>query len=301
MAKATNVNIDCSTRQGSQLLFELKVLLLANGWTITATSDGTNFTNGASPDNVSTVALFDVSNAYYVLADPSGTCWVYIQRRAANTTFTVKVSRVAPQTNGTATALPTCATATNEITLINNATLFNSSGSARGHIITYDASENAAGVRPFYALMTDGTATLRGSLVVEAIADNTYDPLNLYPWVTAAGAGDAGLDSSGTPCKYYYSPTNVFVSINWSYYYNNSNIATNWTNLPSPWGSGDTALPAFIGTGTTSPANVLGFFKNIQIPSYYRGYPNTFTTNAGERYVHARYFIIPYANGVQPI
>lgn len=301
MAKVTNVNIDCSSRQGSQLLFELKTLLLANGWTITGTSDGTTATNGASPDRVNTVALFDVSNAWYVLADPSGTCWIYVQRRAANTTFTIKVSRVAPQGNGTTTALPTCATATNETTLINNAVLFNSSASARGHIVTYDAAENAAGVRPFYAWISDGTATLRGSWIVEAITNGTYDSSNLYPWVTAAGAGNAGIDFTGSRWTYYYTPTNVWVNTNWSYYVYGYPIISNNTEAVSPWSGYDSAIPCLIGKGvSTSPVNVLGILKNIYVPSWYRSYPNTFTTPAGERWVYALYTLIPYANGTVP-
>lgn len=302
MAKVWNVNIDCSTRQGSQLLFELKTLLLANGWSITGTSDGTTATNGASPDRVSTVALFDVSNAWYVLADPSGTCWIYVQRGASNTTFTIKVSRVAPQTNGTATALPTCATAANETTLVNNTTFVNSSGSARGHIVTYNSAENAVGVRPFYAMMTQGTATLLGSFVVEAIANNTYDTANAYPWVTAAGAGNAGLDYTGSRWTYYYTPTNAFITADWSFpVYGASNTSNN-TAAASPWSGEDTAIPVMIGRGSVSPpANVLGFLKNIRLASFYRNYPNTLTTVAGERYVYAVYFAVPFGNGVSPL
>lgn len=302
MAKATNVNIDCSTRQGSQLLFELKTLLIANGWTITGTSDGTTATNGASPDRVNTVALFDVANAWYVLADPSGTCWIYVQRGSSNLIFTIKVSRVAPQTNGTATALPTCATASNETTLINNATFVNSSVIARGHIVTYNSSENAAGVRPFYAVMTQGGPTLLGSFVVEAIANDTYDSANAYPWVTAAGAGNAGLDYVGSRWTYYYSPTNVFVTTDWSFpVYSASNTSNN-TAAVSPWSGQDTAVPVLIGKGSaSSPANVLGFLKNIRLASFYRNYPNTLTTITGERYIYAVYFVVPFANGAAPL
>lgn len=306
MAKVTNVNINCSssgTRQGSQILFDLKTMLLANGWSITATSDSTNFTNGSSPDNISTVALFDVSSAYYVLADPSGTCWIYVQRQGSNTTFTVKVSRVAPQSNGTATVMPTCSTASDETTLVNNTTLFNSSANARGHIITYDAAENAAGVRPFYLFMTDGTSTMLGSFIVEAIADNTYDTSNSYPWVTSAGSAISGLDYIGNKLTYYYSPTSTYVTTNWSYpvYFDGVYISNN-TQVSNPWSGTDTAVPVLIGKGVSrNPLNVLGFLKNIFLPQYYRNYPNTFTTAEGERYVHLVYFIIPYENGTTPL
>ena len=302
MAKVWNVNIDCSTRQGSQLLFELKTLLLANGWSITGTSDGTTATNAASPDRVSTVALFDVSNAWYVLADPSGTCWIYVQRRASNTTFTIKVSRVAPQTNGTATTLPTCATAANETTLVNDATFVGASGSARGHIVTYDAAENAAGVRPFYAMMTQGTSTLLGSFVVEAIANNTYDSANAYPWITAAASGNAGLDYTGSKWTYYYFPTNVFVTTDWSFYVYGAGLTQMYPAAASPWSGEDVALPVLIGKGNASaPANVLGYLKNIRYAALYRNYPNTLTTPSGERYVYAVFFVLPYANGVTPL
>lgn len=297
MAKATNVNIDCSVRQGSQLLFDLKTLLLANGWTITATSDGTNFTNGPAPDNVSTVALFDVSNAYYVLGDPSGTFWLYVQRRAANTTFTVKISRVAPQANGTATVLPTTAVATNERTLINNAVLFNSSVNARGHVITYDAAENAAGVRPFYVLMTDGTATLLGCMVFEAIEDGSYDSSNAYPWVVSAGAGNVALAFAGTTWTYYFSPTNAFVSTVWSF----PSIGTNLrlSDATSPWSGQDFAYLIAIGRNA-APASLLGILKHIRFAWFYRNYPNTLTTSAGDRYVYAVNFVIPYEDGATP-
>ena len=306
MAKATNVNIDCTTRQSAQLLFELKTLLLANGWTIVGTSDATNFTNGASPDNISTVALFDVSNAWYVLADPSGLVWLYVQRRAANTTFTVKVSRVAPQTNGTATALPTCATAANETTIVNNAIFATSVASPRGHIITYDAAENAAGVRPVYVVMTQGTGTACGVFCIEAATNGTYASSNAYPWIVGWSANNNIFTTSPATWTYYYSPTSVFTALTGLTEPITANggtvVAGSIGSGVDPWVSQDSALPILVGRNSTQAApGIWGVMKNVRTRVVARSYPDTLTTSGGERFIYVGNAVVPYADGVTPL
>jgi hypothetical protein len=304
MAKVTNVNIDCTTNQSAQLLFELKAFLLANGWTLVASSDGTNFTNGAAPDRVPTVALFNLTSAYYVLADPAGLCWLYVQRGSSNLNATIKVSRVAPQANGTATVMPTTAVAANEKTILNATSFAGGGGSPKGHIITYDAAENLAGVRPVYVLMTDGLPTLRGAFCIEAAADNTYASANPYPWAAAHATGNS-VFSSGTEWTYYYSPTSVFVATDVATAVPSSSaggyIAGSSTVGPDPWNSQDSGLPIALGrnTAATQPG-IWGYMKNLRARTVARGYPDTMTTAGGERYVYAGDSIVPYANGVTP-
>jgi hypothetical protein len=303
MAKATNVNIDCSTRQSAQLLFDLKTLLLANGWTIVGTSDATNFTNGASPDNVTTAALFDVSNAWYVLADPSSLLWLYVQRRASNVTFTIKVSRVAPQANGTATALPTCATAADEVTVVSNTTFASSAVAARGHLITYDAAENAAGIRPVYVVMTQSTGTACGVFCIEAAANGTYASSNAYPWIVGWSTGNTIFDRTSASWRYYYSPTSVFsATTGFSEPNTTVTIAGNVGTGVDPWVSEDSAVPVLIGRNTsqTTPG-IWGVMKNIRARGVARDYPNTMTTSGGERFVYVGFAVVPFADGVTPL
>lgn len=304
MAKVWNVNIDCTTRQASQLLFELKTLLLANGWSLVASSDATNVTNGASPDRVSTVALFDVANAYYVLVDPASLFWLYVQRGSSNVINTIKVSRVAPQTNGTATVMPTCATAANEKTILSNTTSFTSGGSPRGQIITYDAAENLAGVRPFYCYMTDGTTTLRGALCLEAAADGTYAAANSYPWAVAHATGNNVFFSSSGEWTWYYSPTSVFsadTTIFEPYSTAGVYLGGQGGTGVNPWSSLDDCLPIPLGRGSaqTQPG-LWGYMKNIKLRAVQRSYPDTVTVS-GERWVYAGSCLVPYANGVTPL
>jgi hypothetical protein len=310
MPKATNVNIDCTTRKSSELLFEVKTLLLANGWTIVGTSDATNFTNGASPDNVSTVALFDVSNAWYVLADPAGLVWLYVQRRATNSTFTVKVSRVAPQANGTATALPTCAVAANEVTIVNNVTFATSVAAPRGHVITYDAAENTAGIRPVYVMMTQGTSTLCGGFFIEAAANGTYASSNPHPWCVGWATGNNSLASQATPniaWTYYYSPASVWVPLTalsepMSWTTNAVSIAGGTGSGVDPWLSQDSALPIALGRNTTlAQPGIWGVLKNIRWRTVARNYPDTLTTSGSDRFVYAGNAVVPYADGVTPL
>lgn len=315
MAKVTNVNIDCTTRQSSQLLFDLKTLLLANGWTIVGTNDGTTATNASSPDRVSTVALFDVANAWYVLADPSGLVWLYVQRRAANTTFTVKVSRVAPQANGTTTVLPTCAVAANEVTIVNNAIFAVSAASPRGHLITYDAAENTAGIRPVYVMMTDGTSTIRGGFFIEAATNGTYASSNPHPWIVGWSANNNAVTpgTTGTSAQaqwnYYYSPTSAFAGLTAVSGYRS--VTSAGANIDiggvsgtgvDPWLSQDSGLPNAVGRGTTEAnPGMWGIMKNIRLRTVTRNYPDTLTTSGGERFVYIGNFIVPFADGVTPL
>jgi len=315
MAKATNVNIDCTTRQSAQLLFDLKTLLLANGWTIVGTNDGTTATNASTPDRVSTVALFDVSNAWYVLADPSGLVWLYVQRRAANTTFTIKVSRVAPQANGTTTVLPTCAVAANESTIVNNTVFAVSAASPRGHLITYNAAENAAGIRPVYVLMTDGTSTLRGGFFIEAATNGTYASSNSYPWIVGWSANNNAVipgttgSSAQTLWNYYYSPAAAFAGLTSLAGYravsaagSNINVGGETGTGVDPWLSQDSGHPIAVGRATTETSpGMWGIMKNIRLRTVARSYPDTLTTSGGERFVYAGGCIIPYADGVTPL
>lgn len=303
MAKVTNVNIDCSSRQSAQLLFDLKTLLLASGWTIFGTNDGTTATNASSPDRVSTVALFDVSNAWYVLADPSGLVWLYVQRRAANTTFTVKVSRVAPQTNGTTTALPTCVTAANEQTIVSNATFANSNAGARGHLITYDAAENTAGIRPVYVLMTQGTATILGGFVIEAIQNGTYASSNAYPYCVAHSANN-NLFTQNAVWRWYYSPTSVWATASSFLEYSNGVEIVGGTNPAGvdPWASQDSAIPILLGrVASGAQPGIFGVMKNIRLRTVGRSYPDTLTTTGGDRFVYVGSSLVPYANGTTPL
>lgn len=302
MAKVWNVNFDCTTRQASQLFFELKTILLNNGWALVASSDGTNVTNGASPDRVSTVALFDVTNAYYVLRDPASLFWLYVQRGASNVTNTIKVSRVAPQSNGTATVMPTCAVAADEKTILSNVTSFTSGGSPRGQIITYDAAENLAGVRPFYCLMTDGTGTLRGALVLEAAADGTYAAANAYPWAVAHATGNGVFVSGVAEWTWYYSPGSVFSADSiMPEPFNNVYLAGQTGVGVNPWSSLDEGLPNLLGRGSaqTQPG-LWGYWKNLRLRGVVRAYPDTVTVS-GERYIYAGSCLVPYANGVTPL
>ena len=315
MAKATNVNIDCTTRQSSQLLFDLKTLLLANGWTIVGTNDGTTATNASSPDRVSTVALFDVSNAWYVLADPSGLVWLYVQRRAANTTFTIKVSRVAPQANGTTTVLPTCAVAANEVTIVNNAVFAVSAASPRGHLITYNAAENTAGIRPVYVMMTDGTSTIRGGFFIEAATNGTYASSNPHPWIVGWSANNNAVTpgTTGTSVQaqwnYYYSPASVFAGLTAVAGYTSITSAGSPFNVGGvtgtgvdPWLSQDSGLPIIVGRGTAEAnPGMWGTLKNIRLRTVTRNYPDTLTTSGGERFVYIGSFIVPFADGVTPL
>lgn len=302
MAKQTNVNIDCTTRYASQAFFELKTLLIACGWVIVGTSDGTTAVNAPSPDQVPTVALFDVANAWYVLRDPASKVWLYVQRRTSNNTFLIQVSVDAPTVAGTATVVPTGAASVT--TLVNVTNPFTGgSGSPRAQIIAYDAAENAAGIQPFYLLFTQGSSTLLGSLILEAFANDTYAAGNASPFVVSWGSANNGVANSGASTIWRHSPTSAWTpQTAFAWFQTTTVLAGSGTMGVDPWSSNDQGAPVLSGRGVAqSQPGLGGLWKNIRLRCVNRGYPDTFTTSGGETYVYAGDLIVPYANGVTPL
>lgn len=290
MAKVTNVNIDLSVNGGAQAFFDLKTLLVGScGYTLAASGDGgTNFTNGAVPDRVSTFAAFNVANAYYVLADPSGKLWLGIQRGANANTFAIRVYAAAP-TATAGNALPNAANTANQW---DASTGLSTSGANRGHLISYNSAENTAGIRPIYVLFTASSPTITSALIIEAAADGTYST-NAWPWV--ATANQAGLNpSSNIQWRYYYSPSTLFAPLTAPSGFNNSGV--------DAFTSQDGGLPVSMGRAFNAvQPGFFGFFKNIRWRTAQRGYPDTMTTVGGDRFVYINDMVVPYADGVNPV
>jgi hypothetical protein len=297
MAKVTNVNIDCTTNRGAQAFFDLKVFLTTScGYTLIATGNGTagagNCSNAPIPPNtdfVSTLAAFNTANAYYVLADPSGKFWIAVQRGSVNTAFNIRMYvGVVPPTAVSGSVIPTLAITANQVDILTTGFSFGS-GANRAHLISYNSAENLAGIRPVYLLMTDSSATIVSTFLVEAAADGTYST-NANPW--AATASTAGL-STGSVWQYFHSPTSVFAPVTGVAGVNNTGI--------DPFTGADQGLPMSLGRSfSAAQPGFWGTFKNLRFRTTQRGYPDTMTTAGGDRFVYANNSVVPYADGVNP-
>jgi hypothetical protein len=271
MAKVTNVNIVPHT--GTDVasgLYELATALLANGYTLVACGTGTSGvrrTSGA----LSLAEWHGNNNAWQILT--RGSVWITFQRTGAgNVVYEIGV--VAPSTTGDADSYDTQATAANK-----NTYTIAVSGTTRAHVITYNADCNAAGIRSFALIYTDGTSTPRGHFYLEAFEDGTFSPSNPAPYaVSGANSGNTFVYNGGA-WSWWHSPTSVWVPASNFAIPGNSSF---YMGAYSPsagvdqWDGEDVGLPIFFGrpTGGLQPGYV-GAAAHLRCACVGRSYPST--------------------------
>lgn len=311
MAKVATVNID--TINPATLLPDvgygirnLMTLLLANGWTLVSCGTGTAGVRRTTPA-LSQAEWIAAANTWQIVT--RGSVWVTIRRTGA-TGIDVRFAVTAPTViSGTPATVPDAqVTATNEVTYLSTSI----TSTTRAHAITFDTDDNAAGIRSFFLVFTDGTNVVRGTVLLSAFANSTYATANPAPYAVAAwgftGGQSSPFRSGATPWSWWYSPSSVWTTSN-SIAVPNNGVATNFaTTAPAgvdPWSSKDVAFPvAWVrNTGGTFPG-FAGASVHILGAGTYRGYPNT-TDLATDARVYvgdgAGSSLIPWPNGVTPL
>lgn len=199
-----NINQTFSSTVDQQIQFReacyaLKVLMVAAGWTVTLSSDGTT---ASAADNWTSAAALEInttgSGAWCVLTSPGGwssstaSILLYINNASADTTpqgFVVRGTN-GSYTGGSVSALPTASTAE---------TAISSSPQALGHTSAVDARYATwRSSRGDIALMvkTAGAATVTNYIALTSNADGNGGGLGSNRWWVTQVSGTSDAMSS---------------------------------------------------------------------------------------------------------
>ena len=306
MAKVANCNI--STINPLTLASELSygiealmTLLLANGWTLVSCGTGTAGVRRTTPA-LSQAEWIAATNTWQIVQ--RGTVYV-VMRRVSATSMDVRYAFTAGAlVAGNATTPDTFPAGTE--------TTYNSisvSTTTRAHAVTFDSDDNAAGIRSFSLLFTDGTNTGRAVALLEAMANGTYATSNPAPFVVSAATAGSSfpLVYNANSWSYWYSPTGAWTTGNIATIPAQSGggiflFAGNTTPVGvDPWTSKDPVYPAMFGRrGDVAAGGLLGLSKNVKLAGVFRGYPNT-VDSATDAYVYIGVCLLPFANNTVPL
>lgn len=300
MAKVATVNV---ATPGSDIGYGLSAfldLVLANGYTIVATGTGTAGTRSATNQLTSPALWIAAANTWAIVS--RGNVYVTFLRVGA-TQLTVRFAVTAPTVVGSATVPDSQAVAANEVAFAS----MSISGSNRAHAISFDADCNAAGIRSFYLLFTDGGVTPRGNVVLEAMADGTYATANPAPYCVLAASQGAGFSGNNSSWAWWYSPTSIWTTSNpQGTLYASNYISGNTTVCGvNPWSSEDQMIPPVWGRATSgSFPGLLGQAAHLRSACVYRSYPSTVNL-ATDAYLYvgtaSGSSLIPWPDGVTPL
>lgn len=171
----------------------IKTALLAAGWELMASSNGTTYNSGSSPDNVPDLAAWSNAGAWCRLREPGGAGGrEYVFMRATSTTGIIKYSRstgfISGPPPGNAVTLPTTGNNGDGVVWVGTQVGYSATGGAGATPTnTYDLATTGTGQA---AAVTASAVGVR----IACIASNT--PLNgVYGWwylTYAAGTGTPG-------------------------------------------------------------------------------------------------------------
>jgi hypothetical protein len=226
--------------------------------------------------------------------------------RVSATSLTVKFAVVAPATvSGTPATVPDAqVTAANEVAY----STMSITGSTRAHAITYSDDQNAIGIRSFYLLFTDGTATPRGAVALEALANNSYDPANAAPYAVAAGTTNNVFSTSASVWSWWYSPTSVWAtgtSPSAPYCIGIGNYPFGSTTTlagVSPWSALDQGVATLWARNSAAVVapGFAGQSNTLKLRGVNRSYPSTVNLASGA-YVYVVDFLVPWQDGTAPL
>jgi len=307
MAKVATVNTVCVGNDIGYGLYSLATLLLANGWTLQSCGTGTAGARRTGVGNELTQPEWvAAANTWQILY--RGNVYVTFLRISA-TSLTVRYAVVAPATvSGTPATVPDA-----QVTVANQVEYagLGIAASNRAHAITYSADSNAAGIRSFYLMFTDGSATIRGAVILEAMADGTYASGNPAPYVVGAKT-QGSIFYSGNAWSWWYSPSSVWTLASAGYAATplnyNANLFAGGATVcgVDPWDSKDIGVPYSWGrtTAQTQPGFV-GQSSGMRAPCVFRSYPNTVDLATGA-YVYmgdgsTSSGLVPWPDGITPL
>jgi len=300
MAKVATPNV---VTPGGDIGYGLSALLdlvLGNGYT--AVSSGTGTAGARTATNQLTTPALWIAAANTWAIYTRGSIWVTLHRISA-TQLTVKVAVTAPSVVGSATVPDSQVTAANETTFAS----MSISASTRAHAISFNADNNASGVRAFYLVFTDGSAAPKGSVVLEAMADGTYPMSNPAPYVVAASASGNPFTGNTSIWAWWYSPTSTWTSGNtMGTLYTSNYISGNTVGAGvNPWSSEDQMIPPVWGRPTSGASpGLVGQAATMRSACVFRSYPSTVNL-ASDAYLYvgttSGSSLIPWPNGITPL
>jgi hypothetical protein len=308
MAKFTHVNIDTTTNGVTQIIFSLLTQMLAAGWTVQTSSDGTTYK--ATPGSQITVAGSGAgglanTSAWFRVQDPGGRREFVFQRGATHSSYTVVYSALDRFTGGTPNAT-TRPTAADEQVLYSAVSLWTGApGSMYGHVCVQSTPEgNAYGFWCFTTTVGTGANPSGVFLCCEPLAVGSYPAADTDPvvhWVLTS------------------NPL-VFGSNAWRWTYKHNLTGEAWAAVTAPTVPAQ-GLASLVGTIGSNPydgddnhfpagfcrrssditsVGWKGWGKYIRIKGTNRSYPDTINL-ATDAYVHAGDYLIPWEDGTAPL
>lgn len=311
MAKVSNVNVDCATNGGAEAIWTLVNLLISNGWTKFADSDGTTYSDSGTQvtGSGSGTGGLNNQNAWVALRDPSGASGrkYLFQRGTNNYSWWIRYVRSATlNTAGNATTMPTNPSVANDLkdifgTSASGTTLFKTTTDYYAHAVFETTA--AFGVYQFYIGTTQKvTGTTYGGMIVAGV-DTAVVSNNLDQDPSACKAAINGQWANLTSGVYMWQ------------YYGLVSPAPSWnTNAGYPqvgyngtvnqYTGNDDSLPILMCINVTS-APYKGQCTWVRNALVNRSYPSTTNLNT-DAYCYfsisssAVYVLLPWPNGVTP-
>lgn len=287
VAKVSSVNVDCVTNGGAAAVWNLVNLLISNGWTKFADSDGTTYSSSGTQvtgPGSGTNGLNNTS-AWVALRDPSGASGrkYLFQRGSADNNWWIRYVRGATlNTAGNATTMPTNPSVANDLQNIHGTS---SSGTllfdAGGNYYTHAVHETTAafGVYQFWmATSVKVTGAAAGGMLVMGLDTNAVSGgLDQDPSYTVANSTSAWIQSGVLKFWNYYglvSPAPAWVT-------GGTRAASTPIATVNQYTGNDDAFPIIV-FGSSSQFPYKGQGNWARVAGVLRTYPNTInlTTDA---------------------
>jgi len=311
MAKVASVNVDCATNGGADVIWNLVSLLLANGWTKFADSDGTTYSGtGTQVTGPGSGANgLNNANAWVALQDPSGSSGrkYLFQRGSANSSWWIRYVRSATlNTAGNATTMPTNPSVANDLndlwgTTAAGATLFSTTGTNYfAHAVT--ETTPSFGVYQFwFAATVKVTGALQGGGYVAGVDTTAVSGgLDQDPSVMKIASNNSWAGEFNNIQRWMYyglvSPAPAFASTG-CFVSTPQAIAS-----VNGYTGADDALPLLATADNSTYAPYKGQVTWMRLGLVTRSYPSTINLNTDAYcYFSATYrLLLPWPNGVTP-
>lgn len=305
MAKLTSVNVPTTTNGGCVAIFTLVSQLVAGGWTVQSSSDGTTYKSTPGSQIVSAgsgAGGFNNTNAWVRVQDPAGRREFIFQRKGSNQAWTISYSALSKFIGGSpdATTPPTAADGQDIYT---NSTLYGASpGTYLSHIIVQTTPMN--GVYGFWTFNTTVTTGVYVGVLIccEPLQTGSYDSSDPDPCIFTTSSSNP-FSSSQATWKYWYkygTSSAVFVQATTALLpYLNSNMVGDITAFP--YETKDVLLPIGIARDVSAGSTVgwKGWAGYLRFKGPARAYPDTCNLST-DAYVYLVDYAIPWENGTTP-
>lgn len=307
MAKFTDVNIDTTTNGATEIIFALLTQLLAAGWTVQTSSDGTTYKSTPGSQVVSAgggAGGLGNTSAWFRIQDPGGRREFVFFRGGNHATWTVVYSPLAKFTGGSpgATTRPT---ATDEQLIYSAVTLWSGSpGAWYGHVVVQSTPEG--GVYGFWCWATtvgSGAIPSGGLLVCEPLAVGSYPVEDTDPCVfCAVTSGPSAYNTAAWRWMYKHGLVGEVFAAATSAVLPAQNTTKVVGDIGSnPYSADDNHLPVGFAriTANGSAIGWKGWAKFMRAKGTNRSYPDTINL-ATDAYVHVGDWLFPWEDGTTP-